>query len=103
MGIEFAWSDETPYSSTQYYEKLMNSLNQKSDSVKNHYIHIKNTRDGRTYMADPVYYAYFLMLKEIWEELPLEIKKTTFNLTKAGILNLTDLKNTNIEKFMGMK
>jgi hypothetical protein len=103
MGIEFAWSDETPYSSTQYYEKLMENLEQKSDSAKNHFIHIKNTRDGRTYMADPVYYAYFLMLKEIWEELPIEIKENTFNLTKAGILNLTNLKNINIEDFVKVK
>jgi len=103
MGIEFAWSDETPYKSTQYYEKLMKSLNQNSDSVKNHYIRIKNTHDGRTYMADPVYYAYFLMLKEIWEELPLEIKHNTYNLTKAGILNLRDLKNINIEEFMEIR
>ena len=103
MGIEFAWSDETPYNSTQYYEKLMNTLDQKSDSVKNHYIHIKNSRDGRTYMADPVYYAYFLMLKEIWEELPQSVKQNTYNLTKAGILNLSNLKNMNLKEFMEIK
>ena len=103
MGIEFAWSDETPYSSTQYYEKLLNTLSQNSDSAKNHFIHIKNQRDGRTYMADPVYYAYFLMLKEIWGELPLEIKENTYNLTKAGILDLADLKNINIDEFLEMK
>lgn len=103
MGIEFAWSDETPYNNTQYYNKLMKSLDQNSDSVKNHYIHIKNIRDGKMYMADPVYYAYFLMLREIWDELPLEIKQNTYNLTKAGILNLRDLKNINIEEFMEKK
>jgi hypothetical protein len=103
MGIEFAWSDETPYTSTQYYNKLMNSLEQNLDSVKNHYIHIKNTRDGRTYKADPVYYAYFLMLKEIWGELPLDIKQNTYNLTKEGILNLKGLKNICIEDFMEKK
>jgi len=100
MGIEFAWSDETPYNNTQYFDKLMKSLNKNSEHAKNHYIHIKNTRDGRTYMADPVYYAYFLMLKEIWEEMPIEIKQNTYNLTKGGILNLRDLKNVNMEEFM---
>jgi len=103
MGIEFAWSDETPYNNTQYFNKLMNSLDQNSDSVKNHYVHIKNIRDGRTYMADPVYYAYFLMLKEIWEELPLEIKQNTYNLTKGGILSLRGLKSINVEDFMEKK
>ena len=103
MGIEFAWSDETPYNNTQYYKKLMNTLNQKSESVKNHFMHIKNIRDGKTYIADPVYYAYFLMLKEIWNELPLEIKKNTYNLTKAGILDLTGLKSTSIVDFMAEK
>ena len=100
MGIEFAWSDETPYNSTQYYDKLMNLLDQDSERVENHFIHVKNSRDGKTYMADPVYYAYFLMLKEIWEELPVEIKKNTYNLTKAGILELNNLQSTNIEEFI---
>ncbi len=103
MGIEFAWSDETPYSSTQYYDKLMNVLDEKHEAVQNHFIHIKNQRDGKTYMADPVYYAYFLMLKEIWSELPIEIKHNTYNLTKAGILDLNNLESTNIEEFMRVK
>jgi hypothetical protein len=102
MGIEFAWSDETPYYNTQYYDKLLNLLDQNSERVKNHFIHIDNSRDGKTYMADPVYYAYFLMLKEIWEELPLEIKKNTYNLTKAGILNLNELRSINIQEFVNM-
>ena len=100
MGIEFAWSDETPYHNTQYYDKLLNLLDQNSERVKNHFIHIENLRDGKTYVADPVYYAYFLMLKEIWEELPLDIKKNTYNLTKAGILNLKGLKSINIQEFI---
>ena len=104
MGIEFAWSDETPYSQTQYYEKLMKALEQKSEKVKEQYVHIKNNLDGKTYIADPVYYAYSLMFKEIWdEELPLEIKQMTYNLTKGGILNMSDLKYTSIESFLELK
>ena len=103
MGIEFAWSDETPYSETQYYDQLMKSLDQNSDIVKNHFVHIKNSRDGKTYMADPVYYAYLLMLKEIWNELPQEIKKNTYNLTKGGILDLTGLNNIKLEEFLEKK
>ena len=102
MGIEFAWSDETPYHNTQYYDKLLNLLDKDPDRVKDHFIHVKNPRDGKTYVADPVYYAYFLMLKEIWEELPLEIKKNTHNLTKAGILDLNELRSINIQEFMEM-
>ena len=100
MGIEFAWSDETPYSSTQYFEKLKKSLDDKIDSVKKHYVHVKNFRDNKTYIADPVYYCYYLMLKEIWDELPLSIKQNTYNLTKAGILNLAGLKNISVEEYM---
>jgi len=103
MGIEFAWSNETPYNHTQYYDKLMKLLDNKSNRVKDLYVQIKNSRDGRTYMADPVYYAYFLMLKEIWQELPLEIKQNTYNLTKGGILNIYDLKYINLENFMAIK
>jgi hypothetical protein len=101
MGIEFAWSDETPYSQTQYYEKLMEALDQKSEKVKKQFVHVKNKVDGKTYIADPVYYAYSLMFKEIWdEELSLEIKQRTYNLTMGGILSMNDLKGINIENFL---
>jgi hypothetical protein len=103
IGIEFAWSDETPYSSTQYYDELMDVLDKKYEEVEKHFVHIKNQRDGKTYMADPVYYAYFLMLKEIWDELPLDVKEKTYNLTKAGILDLNNLKSINIEEFMRIR
>ena len=104
MGIEFAWSDETPYGQTQYYEKLMDVLDQKSEKVKEQYIHVKNDIDGKTYIADPVYYAYSLMFKEIWdEELPLEIKEMTYNLTVGGILSMNDLKTIDVKKFLEIK
>ena len=103
MGIEFAWSDETPYNETQYYEKLMEALDQKPEKVKEQYVHVKNNLDGKTYIADPVYYAYSLMFREIWdEELPIEIKQMTYNLTLGGILNMNDLKNMKINEFLEM-
>ena len=100
MGIEFSWSDETPYHQTQYYDKLMKSLDNNPDRVKKSFKYIKNDNDGKTYMADPVYYAYFLMFQEIWDELPNNIKENTYNLTKEGILNIKDLKSSTIEKFL---
>tara|TARA_B100000953_G_C18002042_1_gene415434 strand:- start:320 stop:1147 length:828 start_codon:yes stop_codon:yes gene_type:complete len=100
MGIEFSWSDETPYHQTQYYDGLMEVLDHKFERVKDQYVHIKNNRDGKMYMADPVYYAYFLMLKEIWEELPMKIKQNTYNLTKGGILNINGLKYATVKKFL---
>jgi hypothetical protein len=100
MGIEFSWSDETPYHQTQYYDELMKSMGNNSDRVRDSYIHIKNNHDGKMYMADPVYYAYFLMFKEIWAELPSNLKQNTYNLTKEGILNIKDLKSSTIEKFL---
>ena len=101
LGIEFAWSDETPYQDTHYYNELMETLEQKSDKVKDYFVHIKNDLDGKIYMADPVYYAYYLMFKEIWEdELPLIIKQNTYNLTLGGILSLEGLQYKNIKKFL---
>lgn len=100
MGIEFAWSDDTPYSGTQYYNNLLQSLDNNPEKVAKHYVRRENTRDGKTYIADPVYYAYFLMFKEIWSELPNEIKNYSYNLTREGILDLKDLKHINIEKFL---
>ena len=100
MGIEFAWSDDTPYSDTQYYNKLMKSFDKNQKSVKESFIHIKNPRNGNTYIADPVYYAYFLMLKEIWSKLPLEVKNNSYNLTNEGILNIDTLKYIHIKNFL---
>ena len=100
MGIEFSWSDETPYQNTQYYDDLMKSLDNNPEKVRKSFIHIKNHHDGKTYMADPVYYAYFLMFKEIWNELPPKLQQNTYNLTKEGILNIKDLKSSTIENFL---
>ena len=58
MGIEFAWSDETPYQDTQYYKNLLSALDNDHEKTVNHYVRVKNPRDGKTYVADPVYYAY---------------------------------------------
>jgi hypothetical protein len=103
MGIEFAWSDDTPYSDTQYYNQLMKSFDKNQEKVEEQFIHVNNPRNGNVYIADPVYYAYFLMLKEIWSELPSEIKDNTYNLTSEGILNIDDLKYIHIKKFLELE
>jgi len=100
MGIEFSWSDETPYNDTQYYKDLLNSLNNDQEKAAKHYVHINNPRDGRIYIADPVYYAYFLMFKEIWSELPTKVKNYTFNLTREGILNIDELRHIDVKQFL---
>ncbi len=43
------------------------------------------------------------MLKEIWGELPSEIKDNTYNLTSEGILNIDDLKYIHIKKFLDLE
>ena len=100
LGIEFSWSDDTPYSDTEFYEELSDALDNDSNKVEKQFLHQVNPRDGKTYIADPVYYAYFLMLKEIWEQLPLEIKKNSFNLTSQGILTLDGLNNITPKQFL---
>jgi hypothetical protein len=100
MGIEFSWSDETPYHDTQYYKNLLEASGNDHEKAVNHYVKVKNPRDGKTYLADPVYYAYFLMFSEIWNELPNSVKENTFNLTSQGILNISDLKYISTDEFL---
>ena len=100
LGIEFAWSDDTPYSDTEYYEELLDGLENNPNKVQEYFVHQNNPRDGKTYIADPVYYAYFLMFKEIWKDLPIEVKESSFNLTSEGILNINGLKNIDVNKFL---
>lgn len=102
MGIEFSWSDETPYHDTQYYKNLLKALDNDHEKVVKHYVRVKNPRDGKIYLADPVYYAYFLMFKEIWNELPQNLKENTFNLTSQGILNIPELKYISTDEFLRM-
>lgn len=102
MGIEFAWSDETPYHDTQYYRNLLNALNNDHEKAAKHYVHVKNPRDGKTYLADPVYYAYYLMFSEIWNELPNNIRENTFNLTQQGIVNINNLKYISVDRYLSL-
>ncbi len=100
MGIEFSWSDETPYHDTQYYKNLLNALDNNHEKAVKHYVRIQNPRDGKIYLADPVYYAYFLMFREIWNELPQSVRENTFNLTFQGILNIPDLKYISTDEYL---
>ena len=102
MGIEFSWSDETPYHDTQYYKNLLDVLDNDHEKTANHYVKVKNPRDGRTYVADPVYYSYFLMFKEIWNELPSRIRENTFNLTSQGIVNIENLKYITVSEYLNL-
>lgn len=102
MGIEFAWSDETPYYDTQYYKNLLNALDDDHEKVVQHYVSVKNPRDGKTYVADPVYYAYYLMFREIWNELPESVRENTYNLTPQGIVNIDRLKFIGIDSFLNL-
>ena len=102
MGIEFSWSDETPYYDTQYYKNLLNVLDNDHQKTVDHYVRVKNPRDGKTYVADPVYYAYSLMFREIWEELPNKIQQNTFNLTPQGILNIENLKYITVSEYLDL-
>lgn len=103
MGIEFSWSDETPYHDTQYYKNLLEASQNDHEKAVGHYVHVKNPRDGKIYLADPVYYAYFLMFREIWNELPQNVRENTFNLTSQGILNISDLKYISTDEFLILK
>jgi hypothetical protein len=100
MGIEFAWSDETPYHDTQYYKNLLSALDNDHDKAVKHYVRVNNPRDGRTYVADPVYYSYYLMFKEIWNELPVSVRENTFNLTPQGIMNVDNLKYISVDEYL---
>lgn len=85
LGIEFAWSDETPYQETQYWPHLVQAVGE--ERAKAHYVKMRNPRDGREYIADPVYYAYSLMFKAMFKNAPQPVREKTFTLTKEGILH----------------
>ena len=103
MGIEFAWSDETPYNDTQYYKNLLSAVNNDHEKAAKHFVHVKNPRDGMTYIADPVYYSYYLMFREIWNELPKSVQEKTFNLTQQGILNIDRLIYISVDDYLSLK
>lgn len=101
MGLEFAWSDETPLADTQYFTHLMKAVNDDPVVAREHYLTVKNPRDGKTYMADPVYYSYFTALRGMWRYgLSRDIKKNTYLLTKQGIINLRGLKYVEVDEFL---
>lgn len=86
MGLEFAWSDETPFADTQYFDLILKAV---GGDFKRAFAHFKrevNPRDGKTYVADPWYYSYCQMFKEYWKGFPPVWRTNTFNLTKEGIL-----------------
>lgn len=100
LGLEFAWSDETPLMSTQYYGELMKILGGDEDRVKQHFKRVYNKRDGQWYVADPVYYAYLIAFRRLWGLLKPEERASIFNLTKQGILSADGLKTISVDKFL---
>ena len=102
LGLEFAWSDETPLMTTQYYGELMKILGGDEERVKHHFKRVYNKRDRQWYVADPVYYAYLLAFQDIWGTLKPEEKASIFNLTKQGILSADGLKTVSMEQFLEM-
>ncbi len=103
MGLEFAWSDETPYNDTQYFKELQRVIGfRHPERISKFFKRIQNRRDGRTYIADPVYYSYMLMFREIWGKLPQELRRQTYNLTRQGILTAPGLKTVSAEEFVGI-
>ena len=100
LGLEFTWSDETPLMTTQYYDQLMKILRGDTVRVKQHFKRIVNKRDGKTYVADPVYYAYLLAFRELWRMIPICVHRSTFNLTVQGILSARGLQTIDMDEFL---
>lgn len=100
MGLEFAWSDDTPYSDTQYWKELIRITSGNVPRAESLFRKIKNPRDGLWYIADPVYYYYAQTFAEIWETLPKDVQEATYNLTPQGILDAEGLKFVSAKEFM---
>ena len=99
MGLEFSWSDETPLVDTQYFAQIMKVVGEDPKKARKMFKVVKNERDGKNYVADPVYYAYWLMFKELWGLLPSEVRDRTYNLTREGILDAPGLRTITTEGF----
>lgn len=86
MGLEFAWSDETPLADTQYFSQIMKITGEDEKVASSLFEHVRNPIDGKFYVADPVYYTYFVQFREIWEKMSWKARGSTFNLTPQGLL-----------------
>ena len=100
LGLEFAWSDETPLMELQYYEQIMKLVDGDPERLHKHFKRVKNLRDGKTYIADPVYFTYYLVFRELWRILSPNVRRSTFNLTVQGILSARGLKTIGMSEFI---
>jgi hypothetical protein len=79
-GVDFAYYDETPYSSTQYYHEAIDLVGEdKLDSV---FMRIHNPFTDSWFFTDPAYMWY----REAFLELAADAECRTCNCTEGGIL-----------------
>jgi hypothetical protein len=79
-GVDFAYYDGTPYSSTQYYHEAIDLVGRdKLDSV---YMRIHNPFTNSWFFTDPAYMWY----REAFLELTADADCRTYNCTEGGIL-----------------
>ena len=103
LGLEFAWSDETPYFTLNHLKKLLRTTGVKSDiEMRGRFERFKNHRDGRTYVADYTYCHYLDWFREIWYKAPRRIKNNTYTLTREGILSARGLKQLTVSQFLNL-
>ena len=102
LGIEFAWSDETPYYDTQYYPHLKEALHGDEEKIKKQFVTLYNPWVKKKFIADPVYYAYSVAFKGMWDDLPADVKQGMFTLTPEGIICKTGITYKPLETFLEM-
>jgi hypothetical protein len=103
LGLEFAWSDETPYFSKQFFNRVREAVGWDIPVRRGLFKTIENPRDKRRYLADPTYLYYLRAFKDIWmRTLKLEQRRNSYNLTPQGILSAHGLKCATVEEFLGL-
>ena len=102
LGIECAWSDETPYYTLQNFNEIMRMAGINPRRAIKRFRRIHNRHDGESYVVDWTYYMYRRMFRELWRKLPIDVRRSTFNLTREGILSAKGLKQINVQSFLDM-
>jgi len=93
IGMDFAYTPDTPYEKTQYYPELVELL---GDRFKDAFIHLENPFLGETWFTDPAYYWY----REVFLQMVGEAGCDTYNCTEGGLLFGPGIRTVPLEEFV---
>jgi hypothetical protein len=100
LGIECAWSDETPYYTLDDFKSVMRMAGINPNKAIRRFRKVYNRQNQKTYVADSTYWYYRQLFRELWKLLPIQIRRNTYNLTREGILSAKGLRQVSVKEFL---